>query len=299
VLQRGQSPRGLPAIKSLDDIYRLGVLCQAKVQEDKQNPFSPYMLTMFPLTKAELAECMDPQVGPLARVRVNEVIEESLTEDLLSNKQAIVFKFLKQQYMKCFKVTQDQKFIAYLKFLESNFALEYVQDFVHMVLTCLSLPQYINTYKFLINISKHQVQDIFQESDLGERLEKMNGLFTDFVNKLEIWNKLEEQYDFRADQAKTQKKLEEIYESLKKHFTNEKDEKQEQVKEFLRNLEGKVVPEHIMKTINEEIQRFLNMEKHHSEVQVTRTYLEYLTKMPYGISAPENFDIQLAKQTLD
>jgi hypothetical protein len=30
-------------------------------------------------------------------------------------------------------------------------------------------------------------------------MEKINGLFTDFVNKLEIWNKLEEQYDFRAD----------------------------------------------------------------------------------------------------
>ena len=57
------------------------------------------------------------------------------------------------------------------------------------------------------------------------RLDKINGLFTDFVNKLEIWNKLEEQYDFRADQVKTQKKLEEIYESLKKHFTNENDEK--------------------------------------------------------------------------
>jgi hypothetical protein len=27
----------------------------------------------------------------------------------------------------------------------------------------------------------------------------MNSLFSDFVNKLEIWNKLEEQYDFRAD----------------------------------------------------------------------------------------------------
>jgi hypothetical protein len=60
---------------------------------------------------------------------------------------------------------------------------------------------------------------------LTTRLDKINGLFTDFVNKLEIWNKLEEQYDFRADQVKTQKKLEEIYESLKKHFTNENDEK--------------------------------------------------------------------------
>jgi hypothetical protein len=79
-----------------------------------------------------------------------------------------------------------------LKFLESNFNLKNVPDFIHMLLTCLSLPQYINTYKFLINISKHQVQEVFQEKDLSERLDKMNSLFADFVNKLEIWNKLEE-----------------------------------------------------------------------------------------------------------
>lgn len=68
-----------------------------------------------------------------------------------------------------------------------------------MLLTCLSLPQYINTYKFLINISRHQVQQVYEEPELSTRLDRMNGLFADFVNKLEIWNKLEEQYDFRAD----------------------------------------------------------------------------------------------------
>jgi Lon-like ATP-dependent protease len=41
------------------------------------------------------------------------------------------------------------------------------------------------------------------------------------------------------------------------------------------------------------------MEKHHSEVQVTRTYLEYLTKMPYGIRSEENFDLKLAREVLD
>ncbi len=41
------------------------------------------------------------------------------------------------------------------------------------------------------------------------------------------------------------------------------------------------------------------MEKHHSEVQVTRTYLEYLTKMPYGISSHENFDLRVAQEALD
>lgn len=59
------------------------------------------------------------------------------------------------------------------------------------------------------------------------QLSKTNEMFTNFSNKLELWDKLEQQYDFTQDQAKTQKKLEEIYESLKKHFTNETDEKQQ------------------------------------------------------------------------
>ena len=71
------------------------------------------------------------------------------------------------------------------------------------------------------------------------------------------------------------------------------------VKQLLQNLEGKIVPEHISKVIKEEVERFLQMEKHHSEVTVTRTYLEYLTKMPYGVSSPENFDLQYAREVLD
>lgn len=55
------------------------------------------------------------------------------------------------------------------------------------------------------------------------------------------------------------------------------------MKEFLKDLEGKEVPERIMKTINEEMQRFLQMDKNSPEMQVTRTYLEYLCKMPYGV----------------
>jgi ATP-dependent Lon protease len=64
-------------------------------------------------------------------------------------------------------------------------------------------------------------------------------------------------------------------------------------------LEGKEVPEHIMKVIDEEMKRFVSMEKHHSEMQVTRTYLEYLCKMPYGIKSEENFDLKLARDVLD
>lgn len=41
------------------------------------------------------------------------------------------------------------------------------------------------------------------------------------------------------------------------------------------------------------------MEKFHSEMQVTRTYLEYLTKLPFGVRSEENYDIKGAKEILD
>jgi len=111
-------------------------------------------LTIFPYSKAEIIDVLE-EVAPLCRVHAKEVREEKITEEQLDIAQSVVYKFLKQQYLRCFKISQDQKFLAYLQFLEANYRTEYVQDFNHMLLTCVSLPQYINTYKFLINITRH------------------------------------------------------------------------------------------------------------------------------------------------
>lgn len=69
----------------------------------------------------------------------------------------MVFKFLKQQYLKCFKIAPDEKFLAYLQFLERSFDQSRVHDFLNMLLTCVSLPQYINTYQFLVKARKHEL----------------------------------------------------------------------------------------------------------------------------------------------
>jgi hypothetical protein len=53
------------------------------------------------------------------------------------------------------------------------------------------MPQYVNTYKFLINTNRHDLQNVFGENDLSKRLNLANDLFTSFTNKLELWEKLE------------------------------------------------------------------------------------------------------------
>ena len=203
---RADLPRGLTPITREDDIYRVGTLCQAKAIYDKQNPFSPYALNLYCVEKAKIVNFID-QVMPLSRVEVALLTGEmftgpqgtALTETDLPEKELVIFKFLKQQYLKCFQIAPDDKFVQYLQFLERNFDTTRVYEFVHMLLTCVSLPQYINTYKFLVNVDSHALQDVYEEKELSLTLEKMNAIFTDFVNKIEIWSKLEQQYDFKAD----------------------------------------------------------------------------------------------------
>lgn len=63
---------GLPPVKLETDIYKTGSICQVKTYHDKQNPYSPFILNLFPLRKAVLSSFVDP-VAPLARVLVDEV----------------------------------------------------------------------------------------------------------------------------------------------------------------------------------------------------------------------------------
>lgn len=59
----------------------------------------------------------------------------------------------------------DERFKAYLQALQRNFDVSNVHSFVYMLLTTVSMPQVINQYRFLHQISKHELQDIYKTRD--------------------------------------------------------------------------------------------------------------------------------------
>ena len=122
-----------------------------------------------------------------------------------------------------------------------------MNDFITLSLIVLSMPQYVNAYKFLTKTSTESIQEVFEEDDMTKRLNKLNVIFSDFVKKVELWSSLEDEFDYKKDVKKTQEKLEEIFKSLKERFSQETDERVEQVKRFRENLEGKIIPPHINK----------------------------------------------------
>ena len=64
-------------------------------------------------------------------------------------------------------------------------------------------------------------------------------------------------------------------------------------------MEGVEVPEHAKKVIDEEMEKLSSLEKNSSEYNVTRTYLDWLTSLPWDKHSEENFDIARAQEILD
>ena len=141
----------IPKINSEDDIYKLGSLAAIKAIHDPNNPFLPYNLNMFPQKKAELTSFVDP-VACLARVTTRDIAYPELDS---STVESIHTKFMISSVNKLLKIVPDEKFREVLKYLTAFHSEQNPEYYMYMVLTMLSMPQFANPYRFLINLDKH------------------------------------------------------------------------------------------------------------------------------------------------
>merc|ERR1719253_2154451 len=87
--------------------------------------------------------------------------------------------------------------------------------------------------------------------------------------------------------------------AIKKELGLEKDDKEALVTKFREAIKDRVMPEEAATAIDDEISKLSTLEKNSSEFNVTRTYLEWLTKIPWGVSSVDDFNIRRAKKVLD
>ena len=86
-----------------------------------------------------------------------------------------------------------------MRYLEQSFDNSDVNQFLNFLLTCVSLPMFVNSYKFLAVVDHRKIAQVLVEEDLLERMNMINSVFSDFVKKIELWGSLEDEHDFRKD----------------------------------------------------------------------------------------------------
>lgn len=144
------------------------------------------------------------------------------------------------------------------------------------------------------------MQSVLEEKDPELRLHKALVLLTKEreVGKLqkEISAKVEE----KMSEAQRKYFLTEQLKSIKKELGMEKDDKESLIEKYRKQMaEYTDIPQEINETIESELDKLSTLEKNSSEFNVTRSYLDWLTSIPWGVTTEENFDITAARTVLD
>jgi ATP-dependent Lon protease len=145
-----------------------------------------------------------------------------------------------------------------------------------------------------------ELQSVLEEKDPERRLHKALVLL---IREREV-SKLQKEISAKVEEKMTEAQrkyfLTEQLKSIKKELGMERDDKDALIEKYRKKLsEYTEVPAEVMETIEAELEKFSALEKNSSEYNVTRSYLDWLVAVPWGVHNPENFDIRSARVILD
>ena len=99
---------------------------------------------------------------------------------------------------------------------------------------------------------------------------------------------------------KEQKIIEDMYEHIKSVFDQGSSSSKKQIISKINSLlSNSDLKESVVKSIREELDRFIELNEHDSDYQNCKNYLETLMKMPFGRFSKENIELHLAKKILN
>ncbi|KAJ9508111.1 hypothetical protein QJQ45_021406, partial [Haematococcus lacustris] len=142
---------------------------------------------------------------------------------------------------------------------------------------------------------------VLQQLNVPERAQAVLVLLKKEVELCKLQADIREQAENKVVKEQRRALLMEQLKSIKRELGLEKDDKAALVQKFQERWDAKkgLAPEEAVRVVAEELEKLGSLEPVSSEFNVTRTYLDWLTCLPWGTHSPDLFDLSHAQQVLD
>ncbi|HWR88837.1 MAG TPA: LON peptidase substrate-binding domain-containing protein, partial [Dissulfurispiraceae bacterium] len=149
-----------------------------------------------------------------------------------------------------------------------------------------------------LGLKADQSQMILEMMDPVERLQRLSEILTREIQLLTLQQKI--QTEARGEIDKTQREyfLREQLKAIQREL-GEIDERAEEIREFKKKIEDAQMPEKVMKEAEKQLKRIEKMHPESAEAGTIRTYLEWLTEVPWSKSTKDQLDIKVAEKILN
>ncbi|MBP6940172.1 MAG: endopeptidase La [Syntrophorhabdaceae bacterium] len=149
-----------------------------------------------------------------------------------------------------------------------------------------------------ININVTEKQEILEKLDLKERLKKVTIFLNREVETLELSSKIQSHVKEGIDKTQREYYLREQLKAIQKEL-GDTDDRLSEVEEARKKIIEAKMPDDVRKIAEKELDRLSKMSTMSAEYTVSRTYLDWLTELPWSKATEDNLDIDGANTILD
>ncbi len=151
----------------------------------------------------------------------------------------------------------------------------------------------------LTTADKAELQQVLETFPVVERMKKVLVLLKKELEVAKLQSRIRDRLEERMDKQQREFFLKEQLKEIQKELGLEKDDRTAELERFQQRIAELDVPEHAQERIDEELQKLSILEVGSPEYTVTRNYLDWITKLPWGKCTDDILDLKRARKILD
>ena len=256
-----------------DDLYTVGTL--GVIQQMLRMPDGNIRLGVQGLERVRIGAY--PQQEPYLLARV-ERIPERVTEGL-------ELQALMRNTIKLFG--QLVELVPYLN-----------DDLVTVAVNLDDPRQLLYLVAGTLRMDVPQRQELLELDDIGAKFRWLNGFIAKELNVLELGKKLQEQVQDEVGKSQREYFLREQMKAIQKELGEASDQEAE-IAMLREKIESSGMPADARKEAERELDRLAKLPTQAAEYGIIKTYLDWMTTLPWNVSTEQAIDIPKARKQLD
>jgi ATP-dependent Lon protease len=143
-----------------------------------------------------------------------------------------------------------------------------------------------------------EAQAILELDSVRDKLSRLTSIMTKELEVLELGRKIQTEAQSEMEKMQREYFLREQLKAIRKEL-GEADEQTVEVEEYRVRIAASGMPEEAEREAERELSRLEKMPPQSAEYSVIKTYLDWLTDMPWQVATKDQLDITHARQVLD
>jgi len=187
-----------------------------------------------------------------------------------------------------------------------NQALEVLQllpqtpaELVNAVQSVTSAAALADLIASFMDITPQEKQEVLETVDIERRLERVSEMLAYRIEVLQLSRQISEQTKGKIDDRQREFLLREQMRTIQKELGEGEDAKAQEIAELTKKIAEAKMPSEVEEHVKRELARLDRMPEASGEYSMARTYLEWLTELPWSVESGKSIDIAEARRILD